>query len=525
MSEDLGSVVIVGAGPAGVSAAWALCERGVPVTLLDAGTASSRLPPEGDYLGLRVADREQWRWQLGESFSSFDAPGQASPKLRVPGLNPLFQDYAEANRLRPDPGFLLVGALAAGGLSNAWGCGVACFDDAELGPLALERTAMRDSYARVAQRTGLSGAGPDALQPYFGLDAWAGPALPLDPLHARLWQRRERLNDADFRLGRARVAVLDADRAGRGACDLSGTCLWGCARRATWSATYELDALQRQPGFRYLPDVRVQQLRPAGDAGWAIEAMTAAGTTRMFSARRVLLAAGTVASTRLVLAALPDPPMQVRLWSNPMAAFLLLLPTMLGKPQQRAFGLAQLSFVLDRVHGNEAAMGNLFSTAGLPVSEFLAHLPISRRAGLPLLRSLLPATVVGNAFLPGSLSAHTAGLDADGGLWIRGSTATQLPAALASTRRRLANGFRKMGAWMLRGSFVPGAEGADVHYASTLPLGDRPAAHECHLDGQVAGLPGVYVVDGASLPALPAKAHTLTIMANADRVAMALPFG
>jgi choline dehydrogenase-like flavoprotein len=37
--------------------------------------------------------------------------------------------------------------------------------------------------------------------------------------------------------------------------------------------------------------------------------------------------------------------------------------------------------------------------------------------------------------------------------------------------------------------------------------------------GEVAGMPGVFAVDGASLPSLPAKSHTLTIMANADRIA------
>ena len=33
---------------------------------------------------------------------------------------------------------------------------------------------------------------------------------------------------------------------------------------------------------------------------------------------------------------------------------------------------------------------------------------------------------------------------------------------------------------------------------------------------------GLYVVDGAALTRLPAKAHTLTIMANADRIARKL---
>jgi len=76
---------------------------------------------------------------------------------------------------------------------------------------------------------------------------------------------------------------------------------------------------------------------------------------------------------------------------------------------------------------------------------------------------------------------------------------------------------------MLLGSFVPGAAGADLHYASTLPIRKHPTAYECKLSGQIDSLPGLYLVDGASLPKLPAKAHTLTIMANADRIARAIP--
>lgn len=76
---------------------------------------------------------------------------------------------------------------------------------------------------------------------------------------------------------------------------------------------------------------------------------------------------------------------------------------------------------------------------------------------------------------------------------------------------------------MLPGSFVPGAPGADLHYASTLPISRTPRIHECRIDGEIAGLPGIYAIDGASLPLLPAKAHTMTIMANADRIARALP--
>jgi hypothetical protein len=44
----------------------------------------------------------------------------------------------------------------------------------------------------------------------------------------------------------------------------------------------------------------------------------------------------------------------------------------------------------------------------------------------------------------------------------------------------------------------------------------------CRRTMRSAAAPGLYVVDGAALTRLPAKAHTLTIMANADRIARKL---
>lgn len=47
---------------------------------------------------------------------------------------------------------------------------------------------------------------------------------------------------------------------------------------------------------------------------------------------------------------------------------------------------------------------------------------------------------------------------------------------------------------------------------------ERPSIGETSTQGEVKGLNGVYVVDGACLPTLSEKPHTLTIMANADRI-------
>lgn len=514
MTDD---VLIVGAGPAGTSAALALRACGRRVRLVDAGSARVAWPPAGEALSLRFADREQWRWQLGPGFEALAAPAGNSPKLRVPGFQSIFRGYAAANRIVGEDGFQVVGALAAGGLSNAWGCGVAAFDDASLAPLdGAEREALRASYARVATRIGISGREDDALAAYLGVDAWADPGVPLDALHAALWRQRDAL-PRGLRLGRARVAVTTSDRDGRGACDLSGMCLWGCARRATWNAALDAERLAADPGVDFVAGWVAERLRRDGD-GWRVEGRGRDGP-QAFHARRVLLAAGTLATTRLALTAV-DAPAELAMQSNPMAAFLLAVPRAFGRRHERAFGLAQLSFAID-APGLPEGFGNLFSTAGLPVSEFLAHMPLSRAAALPLLRALLPASIVGNVFLPGAWSRHRL-VYRDGHLHVHAGHAPGLDAAMDAVRRHLAAGFRRTGAWMLPGSFVVGTPGADIHYAATLPMRKQPRVHECGTDGQVAGLPGVHAVDGASLPTLPARAHTLSLMANADRIARTL---
>jgi choline dehydrogenase-like flavoprotein len=61
--------------------------------------------------------------------------------------------------------------------------------------------------------------------------------------------------------------------------------------------------------------------------------------------------------------------------------------------------------------------------------------------------------------------------------------------------------------------------GASIHYAGTLPYSVEDRPYTTAPNGQLRHAPNVYVADGASWRFMPAKGLTLTLMANARRVA------
>ena len=112
----------------------------------------------------------------------------------------------------------------------------------------------------------------------------------------------------------------------------------------------------------------------------------------------------------------------------------------------------------------------------------------------------------------------------DGDRWrvmIAGRLTAEATAALRDSSRRLGRALRRLGAWALPGSFSLTPPGADAHYAGTLPMGGEGITGSSII-GELNAVPRVHVVDGAALSDLPARHCTLTIMANADRIARSL---
>lgn len=516
-------IIIIGSGPAGVSAAFPLLKRGMKVLMLDGGFTSKDEYNSKNYLTHREFDGEQWKWMLGKDFHSLKMAEAVSPKLRVPALSYVFEKFSSENKIR-NKNFVSVGSLSVGGLSNAWGAGVARFSKKELAEFPVPVEQWDAHYESVSARVGISGKSDDDLSQYFSVDAEAQNPISIDEVNNDFLEKyNSNINffkKYSFKLGRSRVAVLSSDKGDRKACSLSGNCLWGCSNRSIYSAIEDLEQLKTYSNFRLLSGCIVKELVRTDGAWLALAESQSGEKSYKFSALKVILAAGTLATTRFALKLLPSFKGGLNLLSSPTAAFIAWNYRKFGVSRKPGFGLGQLSYTID-IDEKIKAFGSTFSTTGIPVAEFAKHVPLSRAVSIDVLSALLSSCVVGNIFLPGHLTKVSATLQ-DDHLHLDGVYAENVPAIMQAVLSKINRAFFKMGGLILPGSFKVGLPGADIHYAGSLPLSENPQLGQTSALGELVGAEGVYIADGACLPILPEKSHTLTIMANAERIGKAI---
>ncbi len=516
-------VIVVGSGPSGVSAAWPMVEAGMQVMFLDGGRQRDRsLLPDGAYHDLRRHDSEQWRKFLGPELEAL-RPGPApSPKLAVPASRAVIDGFAEIQRIE-GRGFTVVGSLARGGLSNIWGAGLALFDAGDLADWPLAVDDLAPSYRRVAGRIGVTGFGAGDLGPLNDDIPEQKPVVLAENarrLLARYRRRQPALHALGMRIGRSPTAVLTEPLGERGECTRCDMCLWGCRRRALYNAADEIDALERHANLRYRPGAVVEAVERC-EGGWALS-VGGEGGGRLRT-RRLVLAAGTLATTRLVLEMEQATGVAVPVLGSPAVNFALCLPERLGAAvSRREFSLAQLSLSVagaqDRA--DDRVYGSLFAASGMPGAAFVDRLPLTRPGAIRLSRYVQPSLLIGNCFFSGRYSANRARLERRAGvatLVIDGAHAEDFGERVVALERILGRAFRRLGALIAPFSFSVFEPGEDLRYSGTLPMRSTPGPLQTDRHGELFGAPGLFVADGSGFPSLPARPPVLTMMALADR--------
>jgi choline dehydrogenase-like flavoprotein len=527
----------VGSGASGAHLALTALERGFQVTMLDAGfqraprpepdatieTVKSRLPdPIGYFLG-----------PAGEGVAYPDS--KPSYYAHPPSKAYVFQiprSFPTAAR-NMEPVF----SFARGGLAEAWTAGAYAFNADDLRDYPVAVADMGEAYRVIARRIGI-GAERDDLAERIPFEADYLPPLPLDQHAALLMERyhraRPKLAAEGFRLGRSRVATLSRDYAGRPACSELGRCFWGCPTDAIYSPAVTLRECLRHPSFDYRPGLLVTHFEygSQGRVARMVAEEIETGKRQEFEADLYALAAGALTSSKIVLDSIYRATGRIErldgLMDNRQIHVPFLTPAMIGQVMSNAsYQFHHLAFGLDQPDPAEYVHGQITTLKSASIHPIVQSLPLDSRTALATFRSVRAGLGLAN------LNLHDRRRP-ESHLTIRPAPAgrTELvidylddpsePAAMASAIQRVKRALRRLGALVPPGMTRVLPKGVSVHYGGTMPMTRSRGRFTTSPEGRSHDFPNLIIGDGASFPFLPAKSLTLTLMANAHRIAAGL---
>ncbi len=526
--------LVVGSGATGAHAAQTLLDAGPSVTMLDVGheeTKYASLIPDADFVSIRQHDPQQHRYFLGDSFEGIP-PANVTTGAPLTPPRQYVTDLVHKYLPMTSSTFHPLESLAYGGLGSAWGAGSCVYSDAELAATGLDQTGMRGAYQVVSDRIGISGADDDARPYTWDQLERVEPPPALDETCSRLFsaysRKRTRLHRAGIRMGRAALALITSDRGERKAYRSLDMDFYSDTDKSIYRPWMTVDRLRADPRFTYVPDRLVLRFKEDVD-GVEIECLDVRTNERVrHRARRLVLAAGTLGTARIVLRTYRENEASLPLLSNPYTYVPCILPSMLGKAlAPRRMSLAQLSMFHDADGTNrDVVMASIYSYRSLMLFRILRQAPINMADARILMRYLLPGlAIVGihHPERPGSGRTLRLQPDPTSPTGDRLEVEYRLSDAEAKKLRQrekiMIRALRSLGTWAIK-RIDPGM-GASIHYAGTLPFGTGEGPFRLRPDGRLFESDHVWVADGSGFRYLPAKGLTLSLMANAHLVAQA----
>lgn len=509
-------ILIVGSGPAGINAAWPLVLAGRTVLMIDADKRSMPKSPNTNIALLRN-NPHRWKHCLGEDLGGLFVQGDYSPKLATPLGRAVLTAANSAHPKVTSDNFMVMRSVTPGGLSGIWGAFCSAYDSLDMSSYPISNTEMTQAYVDVAQRIGLSGAN-DHLANFHGANLPLQDPVPLTaPASHLLRKYLSCVAPKDFILGLARNAVITRKQNEREGCNQCGLCLLGCARKSIYNSADELTALKQHANFSYMSGVPVKRLISIGSDSQLIEV----NENDTIKAKRLLLAAGTINSTAMILEYVGMFDTKLRVLSNPVAGMAFVVPRLIGnKLQSNSFSLGQLSYRLSLKQESEYATGVIYGADTLPLDVFARRMPFSRPLAMRLSAALAPGLMPVTAYLPGRYSMNNLRLvkrESGAEIILDGHITNEAKEQLQHVGKRLGKILRRYGAYLVPGSLTISPPGSDAHLVGTIPMGGQgklSCSNTCELN--IA--PGVHIIDGSWFPDLPSKHCTFTIMANAYRI-------
>jgi choline dehydrogenase-like flavoprotein len=526
---SLTRTLIIGSGPAAAGAVLALAEDPTQhITVLDVG---HRLEDDQASAVSRLARADPTAWAHDDveliRMQPADRNVRGVPEKRTYGSDFPFYDAGQLEGVHATGQVndaVISGAY--GGLSNVWGAQVMVFTPATFSQWPVDASEMEGHYRAVLDAIPYAGE-EDALAQRFPLVGRATPLPELAPRTKMVVKAAERhqstLEDMGVLVGRARLA-LDAP-----ACVRCGLCMTGCPYSLIYSSAHTFDRFRQAGRIEYHDGLLAFEVGQSGDAPYAMARDLKTGTVHRFDADRVFVASGALGTTRLVLSSLRLFDQEIELAESVQFVMPMVSARPTPDPRQATeFTLNQFNMAI----ATDEEWRDVAQIHFYPYNPaMLGGLPAVLRSGRGawLGTRVLQHITVGLGYLPSWVSpAIRATAHAPSG-------SGRLPDLELSGDVVRAGGnamFRRVAAKVLRSApsldlwpvlpmtyFSAGAK--SYHFGGSFPHRTSPTDGPLTTDrlGRLETWSRVHLVDASVFPSVPATTFTLTIMANAHRIA------
>jgi ferredoxin len=522
------SALIIGSGPAAAAVAVALVDRhDWRITVLDIGLD---LEPANRTALDRLAGQPSDRWGRQDLLTVARNPEPAGdgglPEKRAYGSDYPFRDAGQLSPMAVEPG--LAESLispAYGGFSSVWGAQVLPFPEDAFHAWPVSHADMAPHYRAILSDIPFAAA-EDDLATVLPLHATPQPPLPLSPRAAMVERRyrrhRRALNRKGLVLGRGRVAVRSE------ACIRCGLCMTGCPYSLIYSAAHTFDGLRSRGRVKYHDGLLAFAVSEDPSKAKVVARDLKSGRRRTFTADRVFVACGAVGSTRLVLESL-------RCYGR---------DALLQESAQFVLPFVSLRSAGDPAHQSTHALGQLSAVLTLPRIDvpplhlqlytynpaFVDALPLVLRRELagPLRSAALARLSVGLGYLPSSASPRLrVRLNEPTSRSQRAPLVIAIDATSPDPRpllrplaRSLLGIAPRLDLWPVLPRLELSPPGKSYHWGGTFPHSASTSSR--FVTDRVGRLPEwrrIHLVDGAVMPSIASTSFTLTLMANAHRIA------
>ena len=423
----------------------------------------------------------------------------------------------------------LVPSLAKGGLSNVWGAAVLPYLADELDEWPIRYEQLVPHYRAVLSLTSLSAVNDDlaARFPLFSDDySPLVPSRQAAALLADLACNRQALEARGIRFGASRLAVRGRNNDGR-PCAACGLCMYGCPYGLIYNSQDTLAELCRMPGFTYRGGVIVRRFSESGETVRIFARSLADGRPLQFEGTSLYVAAGVLSSTRLLLDSLEAYDRTLTILDSQY----FLLPMLRNRPvagatDEAIHTLSQIFLELfdDRLSAksihlqvytyNElyrqairAALGPFDRPLSFAVRRFLER--------FLLIQGYLHSDISGRI----ELKLRPPHGDEPSRLQLVGKSNPVARRVVKKIVGKLRSCRSLLKAFPLSPLLKIGEPGRGFHSGGTLPMRAKPGPLETDPLGRPEGFRHVHIVDSSIFPSINANTVTLTVMANAHRIA------